>query len=206
MYSDKFIDLTNIDRFIYNTITKVSIPDNIKLVGKLFDYILWQDIKQDIILISLDNSPIKSWYKIKKSSDLITFVDYFNNPCMSQYLCNVSLYIKTDISFSKLLNIIFYGDFIEKNIYQDIDDIKQNRMKKLTNIEKIDKLNSLSDKNSFIVISKYSKSLLEFKQINNKILVTIKYNKLNIRNRYEQIDKYIPSDVNIILYNFNRKL
>ena len=51
-------------------------------------------------------------------------------------------------------------------------------MKKLTNIEKIDKLNSFSDKNSFIVISKYSKSLLEFKYINNKIIVTIKYNKL----------------------------
>ena len=107
LYSDKFIDLTNIDRFIYNTITKVSIPDNIKLVGKLFDYILWQDIKQDIILISLDNSPIKSWYKIKKSSDLITFVDYFTNPCISQYLCSISLYINTDISFNKLLNIIY---------------------------------------------------------------------------------------------------
>ena len=92
LYSDKFIDLTNINRFIYNTITNICIPDNIKLIGKIFDYILWQDIKQDIILIALHNSPIKSWYKIKKSSDLITFVDYFNNPSILQYLYTISLY------------------------------------------------------------------------------------------------------------------
>ena len=111
------------------------------------------------------------------------------------------LKILDNIGYSILA--IFYGDFIEKNLYQDTDDIKQNRLKKLTNVEKIDKLNSFCDKNNFIVLSKYSKSLLEFKYINNKIIVTIKYNKLNIRNRYEQIDKYIPSDINMILHNFN---
>ena len=141
LFSDKFIDLTNIDRNIYTLITKISIPENIKLIGKLFDYIIWQDTNQDIMLISLQNAPIKSWYKIKKSAELISFVDYFNNPSLLQYPYNISLYIDTDISFNKLLNIIFNNDFIEKNIYQDTDDIKQNRLKKLTQSEKIDKLN-----------------------------------------------------------------
>ena len=117
LYSDKFIDLTNIDRFIYNTITKVSIPDNIKLVGKLFDYILWQDIKQDIILISLDNSPIKSWYKIKKSS-ATNPRDFLIAPPVHRFTYDLT-------QVKSLPTVIFQGDIDEVVPSQEVAQFAQ---------------------------------------------------------------------------------
>jgi hypothetical protein len=200
-YQNNFIDLTNISNNLYSSFSKIKIPENVKLLGKLYNYDLWDCNNQ--ILIAFPNSPLKSWYKIRTLDDINTFLEYFNNVNLLNYQSQINLYLDNNIKFNQLIKIIYMNDFIEKIIYEDIKDIKNNRNKKLSQQEKIENLDYFLNKNNFMILSEYSKSLLEFKNFNNHNIVTIKYNKLNLRNRYNEIDKNIPSDINIILHNFN---
>ena len=198
LFSDNFINLSNIKKSLYNKNDK---PENIKLLGKLFDYDLWS--YNNIILIGFPNSPTKSWYKIKTIEDINVFINYFTNKTNLNYNSQVNLYLDIKINFNTFIKLIYMNNFVEKVLYEDMQDIKTNKFKKLTEQEKIENLDKFTDKNSFIILTEYSKSLLEFKQYNNNIILSIKYNKLNLRNRYDKIDKYIPSDINIVLNNFN---
>lgn len=200
-FNNDFINFTHVKREFYKTITIINIPDKVKLIGKINIFDLWEDISQNILLIAYPNSPIKSWYKIKTLDDINTFLNYFNNTNNHNYSNEVKLYVSNHNNFDYLIKLIYFNNFIEKMLYIDLLDFKHNRMKKINNNDKIKILDSFLTKKSFIVVTEYSKSILEFLISNDIITVNIYYNKLNLRNRYSNIDKYIPSDVNIVLNN-----
>lgn len=202
-FNDIFIDLSHVKKEYYKVITSIKIPEQVKLIGKIDTFDLWKDLKHNILLIAFPNSPIKSWYKIKTIDDINIFLDYFNSINNFSYTNEIKLYISNSITFDYLIKLIYFNDFIEKMLYLDLSDYKQNRMKKINNNDKIKILDTFFNKESFIVVTEYSKSVLEFLLINNIIIVNIYYNKFNLRNRYCNIDKYIPSDIDIVLNNLS---
>lgn len=197
LYIDNYIDLSKLSTNLYKTITTTNIPSNIKYLGKLFNFDLWLEDTGKIILISFPNSPIKSWYKVKTIEDLNIFITYFNN-INNLKKEEITLYINNNYNFESLMKLVYFNNFTDKYIFTDLTE----RRRKLTDDEKLLNLEKYKQSNHFYIYSLYSNSLLLFSNISNHYIVTIKYNKLNLRNRYDSIDKYIPSDVNIILNNF----
>ena len=85
--------------------------------------IIWNEIKNNIFLIGLQNMPIKSWYKIKRESDIKLLIDYFSSRDKIYYNTHrFYLQSNNNYDFTTLLNYIKNSDYVIKNIYLDERD------------------------------------------------------------------------------------
>ena len=91
IYKEDFIDLTSVSQKFKKKHTCISISDNIILIGKIHDFDIWMDSKTNILLIAFPNSPIKSWYKIKRIEELNKFINYFTD--VQNYNETVNIFI-----------------------------------------------------------------------------------------------------------------
>lgn len=207
---NKFIKI-EIDKNNYNLITKIKISNNITFIGiiktDIYDLYIWNEIINNITLIGLQDMPIKSWYKIKKETELKTIIDYFNNKDKIYYNCH-RFYINTNIDFMTLLNYIKNSDYTLKNIYLDEkDEVNKINNDKMTDIDSANLTYMLtkSEIDEFYVYTKYSNSKLKFENHKGYIIVEINYNQLKLRNRYNPFDKFLPFDISLILNIFDLK-
>ena len=99
--------------------------------------------------------------------------------------------------FNNLIRYLYTNNFV-KNICINLKDIDNKKI----DIELLDNLINEMD-NNFYIKTKYSNSILNFKKTNKHILINIKFQKLLLRNRYETINNFVPSDVDIILSKYN---
>lgn len=193
---------------MYSLITNVKIPDNIKLLGffKLqFNLYVWQEIEHNIILLAFPNSPLKSWYKIKRENELKIIIDYLENKDKVYYNVN-RFYLNTTHDFLTILNFVKNSYFTSNIIYLDEKDetIKTDKLTELDNAN-IFSLQIKSDIEYFYIYTKYSNSKLKFENHKGFIIVEINYNQLKLRNRFDPFDKFLPSDINCILNIFEIK-
>lgn len=193
---------------MYSLITNIKIPNNIKLLGffKLqFNLYVWQEIEHNIILLAFPNSPLKSWYKIKKENELKIIIDYFENKDKVYYNIN-RFCINTTYDFLTILNFVKNSSFTSNLIYLDEKDetIKIDKLTEL-DISNMFTLQIKSDIEYFYIYTKYSNSKLKFENHNGFIIVEINYNQLKLRNRYDPFDKFLPTDINCILNIFEIK-
>jgi hypothetical protein len=205
---DNFILINNKNCNIY---TEYNIPNNVLLFGIInnipFDFYIWHEIKNNIILLGLKNFPVKSWYKIKKESDIKLIQDFFNNRDKIYY--NIQrYYLYTNIDFVTLLNFLRDSDYINKNIFIDEkDEVNKIDENKLTNIDIANQYTHIlkSNLDEFYIYTKYSNSKLRFENHNGFIICELNYNHLKLRNRYEPDDKFLPVDISILLHQFELK-
>jgi len=205
--------LKNDDYFILNDTTSktLNIPDNVKLYGILilndFNLYLWIEKKNNILLCGLHNTPSKSWYKIKKESDIKLLIDFFKNRDKIYYN-TYRFYLNTQYDFNTLINYYKDSQYILNHIYLDerdeSDKIDNDKLTKL-DIANIYTLILKSNCNEFYLYSKYSNSKIRFENHNGFIICEINYNHIKLRNRYDPFDKFLPSDVSLLINQFELK-
>jgi hypothetical protein len=200
----------NEDYYLINDTTSKSlnIPDSVKLIGILsldnFNLYVWLEKKNNILLCGLHNTPSKSWYKIKKEQDIKILCDFFNTSDKIYYNTQ-RFYINTNYDFNTIINFYKDSPYILNHIYIDerdeSDKIDNDKLTKL-DIANIYTLILKSNCNEFYLYSKYSKSKIRFEDNNGFIIIEINYNHLKLRNRYDPFDKFLPSDVSLLLLPF----
>ena len=213
---DNFVDTTNIkqeDYFNLNDINSriLNIPDSVKLYGFLklerFNLYLWIENKNNILLCGLHNTPSKSWYKIKRESDIKILIDFFKNKDKVYYNFN-RFYINTTYDFSTLINYFKDSPYIFNHIYLDerdeSDKIINDKLTKL-DIANIYSLILKSNSNEFYLYTKYSNSKIKFENHNGFIICELNYNQIKLRNRFDPFDKFLPCDISLILNQFELK-
>ncbi len=205
--------LKNDDYFILNDVSSktLNIPDNVKLYGVLvlddFNLYLWIEKKNNILLCGLHNTPSKSWYKIKKESDIKILIDFFKNRDKVYYNTH-RFYLNTQYDFNTLIN--YYKDslYIFNHIYLDerdeSDKIDNDKLTKL-DIANIYTLILKSNCNEFYLYSRYSNSKIKFENHNGFIICELNYNHIKLRNRYDPFDKFLPTDVSLLINQFELK-
>jgi hypothetical protein len=204
---NNFINI-NFDRNIYNIINNQIIPENVILFGIIkaepFDFYIWHEQKNNIILCGLKNLPIKSWYKIKKESELKLLIDFFKNKDKIYYNSN-RYYLNSNIDFITLINYLRDSEYINKNIFIDEKD-ETNKIdeNKLTNIDIANQYTQILKLNSdeIYLYTKYSNSKLRFENHNGYIICELNYNHIKLRNRYDPDDKFMPVDISMLLHQF----
>ena len=204
---NNFINI-NFDKNIYCLINNQNIPENVILFGILksepFDFYIWHEQKNNIILCGLKNLPIKSWYKIKKESELKLLIDFFKNRDKIYYNSN-RYYLNSNIDFITLINYLRDSEYINKNIFIDEKD-ETNKIdeNKLTNIDIANQYTQILKLNSdeIYLYTKYSNSKLRFENHNGYIICELNYNHIKLRNRYDPDDKFMPFDISMLLYQF----
>jgi hypothetical protein len=208
---NNFVNLSQFDNTQYNIFTNINIPDNVILFGILkldpFDIYIWHEKKHNIILCGLKNLPIKSWYKIKKESELKTLIDFFKVRDKVYYNSH-RFYINSNIDFLSLVNFVRDSDCIYKNIFIDEkDEVNKLDDNKLTSLDiSIQYTNILkSNSDEIYFYTKYSNSKIRFENINGYIICELNYNHIKLRNRYDPSDKFMPFDISILLYQFELK-
>jgi hypothetical protein len=205
---DNFIQINNKNNFIYSN---QNIPDNVILYGILtltpYDFYLWHETKNNIILIGLKNFPVKSWYKIKKESDIKLLQDYFKNRDKIYYNIH-RFYLDTNIDFITLVNFLRDSEFVNKNIFIDEkDEVNKIDENKLSDIDIANHYTRILKSNSdeFYIYTRYSNSKLRFENHNGYIICELNYNHIKLRNRYDPEDKFMPTDISILLHQFELK-
>ena len=206
----------NDEYFILNDVTSKTsnIPDNIKLWGILlleyFNLYLWIEKKNNILLCGLHNTSSKSWYKIKKESDIKILIDFFKNRDKIYYNTH-RFYLNSNHDFNTLINYFKDSPYIINHIYLDerdesdkIDKIDNDRLTKL-DIANIYSLIFKSNCNEFYLYSKYSNSKIRFENHNGFIICELNYNHIKLRNRYDPFDKFMPSDISLLVNQFELK-
>lgn len=193
---------------MYSLITNIKIPDNIKLIGffKLdFNLYVWHEIEHNILLISFPNSPLKSWYKIKRENELKIIIDYFQNKDKVFYNIH-RFYLNTTYDFMTILNYVKNSIFTHNLIYLDEkeESIKTDKLTELDNANTFS-YQIKTNIDYFYIYTKYSNSKLKFENHKGFIIVEFNYNQLKLRNRYDPFDKFLPSDINILLNSFEIK-
>jgi hypothetical protein len=204
---NNFINI-NFDKNIYCLINNQNIPENVILFGIInaepFDFYIWHEQKNNIILCGLKNLPIKSWYKIKKESELKLLIDFFKNRDKIYYNSN-RYYLNSNIDFITLINYLRDSEYINKNIFIDEKD-ETNKIdeNKLTNIDIANQYTQILKLNSdeIYLYTKYSNSKLRFENHNGYIICELNYNHIKLRNRYDPDDKFMPFDISMLLYQF----
>jgi hypothetical protein len=205
--------LKNDDYFILNNVTSktLNIPDNVKLYGVLilddFNLYLWIEKKNNILLCGLHNTPSKSWYKIKKESDIKTLIDFFKNRDKVYYNTH-RFYLNINYDFNTLINYYKDSSYISNHIYLDerdeSDKIDNDKLTKL-DIANIYSLILKSNCNEFYMYSRYSNSKIKFENHNGFIICELNYNHIKLRNRYDPFDKFLPTDVSLLINQFELK-
>jgi len=206
-----FFTQLNIATDSYSLITTVKIPDNIKLVGAIkmnfFSMYLWLETDHNILLCGFHNSPLKGWYKIKREHDIKLLMEYFDNREKVYY--NTSrFYIDTKHDFLTILNYVKNSYFTGNNIYTDEkDEVGKINNNKLTELDDANILSFLIQTNidEFYVYTKFSNSKIKFENHEGFIVVELNYNQLKLRNRYDPSDKFMPSDISLLLNFFDIK-
>lgn len=204
----KLFNILSINKDAYSLISSVKVHDNITLLGFIklhFNLYVWHETEHNILLIGYPNSPLKSWYKIKRENELKVLIDYFENKDKVYY--NVHrFYLNTPHDFLTILNYVKNSIFTNNQIYIDEKD-ESVKTDKLTEIDdaNIFSLQIKSDIDEFYIYTKYSNSKLKFENHKGFIILEINYNQLRLRNRYEPFDKFLPSDINILLNSFEIK-
>jgi hypothetical protein len=200
-YKDKIILF---DKNFSNIISQIILPEKVILKGRLLCFDIFELNK--MVLFSLPNSPVKSWYKIAKIEDIDKLINFYtktidNNTYSHQekVLLNIG-----DNNFEYLIRYIYGHSHMEKTISTDE---KRNSIKEdlLTHNDKITILENFIKKTptNFFIRTLRSHSLLHFEYINSNIYLTINYNQVKIRNRYDPFDKYMPVDISIVLNDFD---
>jgi len=213
---DNFVDTTNIKQEDYYSLNDVNskmlnIPDSVKLYGFLrldrFNLYLLNKKKNNILLCGLHNTPSKSWYKIKKESDIKMLIDFFKNKDKVYYNFN-RFYINSTYDFLTLINYFKDSIYIFNHIYLDerdeSDKIDNDKLTKL-DIANIYSLILKSNPNEFYFYTKYSNSKIKFENHNGFIICELNYNQIKLRNRYDPFDKFLPCDISLILNQFELK-
>lgn len=207
---ENFISI-NLDKNIYDSIINHSIPENVLLIGILktepFNLYIWHENKNNIILIGLKNLPSKSWYKIKKESEIKLLTDFFKNRDKIYYN-TYRFYLNYNIDFITLVNFLRDSEYIDKYIFIDEkDEVNKIDDNKLTNIDIANHFTNILKSNSdeFYVYTRYSNSKLRFENHNGYIICELNYNHIKLRNRYDPEDKFMPFDISLLLYNFDLK-
>lgn len=205
--------LKNDDYFILNDVSSktLNIPDNVKLYGILvlddFNLYLWIEKKNNILLCGLHNTPSKSWYKIKKESDIKILIDFFKNRDKVYYNTH-RFYLNTNYDFNTLINYYKDSPYIFNHIYLDerdeSDKIDNDKLTKL-DIANIYTLILKSNCNDFYLYSRYSNSKIRFENHNGFIICELNYNHIKLRNRYDPFDKFLPTDVSLLINQFELK-
>jgi hypothetical protein len=193
------------DKIASNIITSIIIPEKVILKGRLLCFDIFEHNK--MILLGLSNSPVKSWYKISKIEDVDKLINFYtkqNDTGVYSHKEKVLLNIG-DNNFEYLIRYIYGHSIMEKTI-SDNSLLNSNKIKDsiLTYNDKIKILENFikSNPNNFYIRTAKSKSLLYFEHIENEIYLTINYNQIKIRNRYDPFDKYLPIDISIGLNDF----
>ncbi len=201
----------NIDPENYNLITKINISDNIKLIGiikhDIFDLYVWLETKYNILLVGLQNMPIKSWYKIKKESEIKLLIEYFENRDKVYYNTH-RFYLNSNINFLTILNYVKNSQYSTNYIYiNERDEVDKINNDKLTEIDNANIATQIMTNNidEFYIYTQYSNSKIRFENHNGFIIVELNYNQIKLRNRYDPFDKFLPFDISLLLNIFEIK-
>ena len=202
-YKDKII-LFN--KNLSNIISQIILPEKVILKGRLLCFDIFELNK--MVLISLPNSPVKSWYKIAKIEDIDKLINFYTktiDTIVYSHCEKVLLNIGNN-NFEYLIRYIYGHPHTEKIISNDLD-VKRNSIKEdlLTHNDKISILEKFIKKSptNFFIRTSCSRSLLHFEYTNSNIYLTINYNQVKIRNRYDPFDKYMPVDISIVINDFD---
>ena len=204
-----FINLSTFTN--YDLFTDITLPDTVILYGIIQDTLhniyIWHETKHNIILCGLKNLPIKSWYKIKKESELKLIIDFLKSRDKVYYNTH-RFYLNSNIDFISLINYIRDSDYINKNLFIDekseANKLDENKITPLDlSIQYTNILKSNSDEIYFY--TKYSNSKIRFEHINGHIICELNYNHLKLRNRYDPVDKFMPFDISLLLHQFDLK-
>ena len=175
-----------------------------KLLGKLFNYNIYQHNK--IILVGFNNSPSKSWYKIKSINDLHIFIEYFKETDKNDKLPDKQLiiYLTSRLSFKQLIKYFYFHEFVDKRIYSENDKIDIKNITYQDEILLFDRfLETVTDKSSITFITKYSKSKLILSCNCYGFYLKILYKPFKLLNRFKILSKDIPSDIDLLLLNLD---
>lgn len=212
-YKDRFIDFTRLPNNRYDNITSISLTDKIKYIGKIDSNDIWLETQNNIYLCGIPFSPTRSWYKIKEINEIDIFQDYFNKTnnkdLQKESLILLKFAIELDMmSFNEFVSFMYLHNFTEKHISESLKDLNRSIKNNLiTYDDQIRILNSYTktNSNSFYIKTKYSKTIIycEYNSSKNYVLVNVSYDELKLKNRYEKLPNYCPSDIGIIFNSFN---
>jgi len=194
------------DKISPQIITSIQLPDKVILKGRISCFDIFESNK--MILLGLSNSPVKSWYKISKIEDIDKLINFYNNPNdnptythKEKVLLNIG-----DNTFEYLIRYIYGHPIMEKTINDNsMLNLNKININMLTYNDKIKILENFikTEPTNFYIRTAKSKSLLYFEYIDSRIYLTINYNQIKIRNRYEPFDKSLPVDISIGLSGFD---
>ena len=213
---DNFINSDNLKIEDYYNLNdgnrqSLNIPDSVKLYGimilDIFNLYFWIEKKNNFLLCGLHNTPSKSWYKIKKESDIKILYEFFKNRDKIYYN-TYRFFIPTNYDFLTLINYFRDSPYVYNHLYLDerdeSDKIDNDKLTKL-DIANIYSFILKSNCNEFYFYTKFSNSKIKCENHNGFIICEINYNHLKLRNRYDPFDKFLPSDISLILLPFELK-
>lgn len=207
-FKDRFIDFTNLPHTKYNLITNIKPSENLKFFGKIDNNDIWLETTSNMYLCGLPNSPTRSWYKIKQINDIDIFQDFYEKNMDKKPTSILRMGITLDkISFTEFIQYIYFHEFTEKNICETQHDLMHSiRENAITLEDKIRIYNNFikSETKNFYIKTKYSKSIMYFENYNEYIIVSILFNELKLKNRYEKYPSHFPSDICIIFNSFEK--
>lgn len=204
----KFFNVTNICRKSYCLICDIKIPDNVELIGYFeldFNLYVWYEKEHGILLLGYPNSPLKSWYKIKKETELKLAIDFFKNK--NKNYCNIHrMYLNTQHDYLTILNY-FKNSHFTNNILFSNEKEEKNNNNRLTELDDANIFSTQIKSNTDLlhIYTKYSNSKIKIENHNGFIILELNYNHIKLRNRYDPFDKFMPSDISVILCNFDLK-
>jgi hypothetical protein len=206
-YKDRFIDFTRLPNNRYDNITNINLTENIKYIGKIDSNDIWLETNNNIYLCGIPFSPTRSWYKIKEISDIDIFQNYFLKNKDNITNSNTFKFVVelNKMSFNEYISFIYLHNFTEKHICDSLRDLNKSvRNNLIIYDDQIRILNNYtkSNSNSFYIKSKYSKTVIHCELVKDYVLINVFYDEIKLKNRYEKLPNYCPSDVGIIFNSF----
>ena len=198
----------------FNMFNKIKISHDIDIIG-IYDNLLYIFKLNDIYLTGFVNMPTRSFYKIKSLDELCLIYTFYNTR-INNINSNVNSKNQEKVYDNNMLFLVdpsnnFINTFeslIKYVIHNENCDVVKYyyNIKTQTNLDVITLYDELYNKiisdNEINFYSKYSQSLIKIINCDNTFLINIFFDKLYVRNRYDEInkiDKYISSDVNVCL-------
>jgi len=209
-FSISIDDIEKIWKKDYSNITncKDKLPINTTLFGKLFNFNIYQHNK--MILVGFNNSPPKSWYKIKSINDMHIFIEYFKETDKELIDKNKStdnqliIYLTSRLNFKQLIKYFYFHEFVDKRIYSENDKIDIKNITYQDEILLFDKFLETVTANSYITFfTKYSRSKLILSCNFYGYYLKILYKPFKLNNRFKILSKDIPSDIDLLLLNLD---
>jgi len=208
LWKKNFVSFNNISHDIINLIWKFKLESDIKLLGRLFDFYLFE--YKEMFLIAYPNSIIRSWYKLRSINDLHIFHKYFIDK--DKNTKEIRLYLKSQFNIGQLCRYFFNHEFSSKIFYNDLDKINIKDSIMDNEIILIDKF-SENLSNTFTFTTRYSSTKIQINKhkydngnengVNNQFIIKITYRPFQLNNRFKILSSDIPSDVDLILHNLN---